>query len=90
MIRGITGIGEGNGAFISIHDGFASLSNWVGFLPNSDRIALDRHPYFAFRGSPALDPIDTGTGPDAGGNWPVEACGWGPDINGRYVVFVNS
>jgi glucan 1,3-beta-glucosidase len=85
MIRGITGIGEGNGAFISIHDGFAGLPSWAGFLPNSDRIALDTHPYFAFSGSPATDPIDTGTGPGAGGIWPADACGWGRAITARYV-----
>lgn len=40
MIRGITGIGEGKGPYISIHDGFIGISKWAGFLPNSDRIIL--------------------------------------------------
>ena len=39
-IRGITGIGEGNGPMIAMHDGFAGVSNWAGFLAGSDRIAL--------------------------------------------------
>jgi glucan 1,3-beta-glucosidase len=87
VIRSITGMGEGNGAYISIHDGFADIATWVGYLPNADRLALDRHPYFAFGGSVAMDPIDTGTGPGAGGPWPERACGWGPDINARCVIF---
>ncbi len=48
MMRGITGLGAGNGPFISIHDGFAGAANWADFLPGSDRIALDIHPYLAF------------------------------------------
>ena len=86
MIRGITGYGEGKGAYISIHDGFSGLSSWEGFLPGSDRIALDTHPYFSFGGSPATDPIDTGTGNDAGGVWPKAACQrWAQGINNRHV-----
>ena len=85
-MRGITGYGEGNGPFISIHDGFAGLSSWSGFLPQSDRIALDTHPYFAFDGSSNTAPIDTGTGPNAGGTWPTAACqGWAESINARCV-----
>ncbi|KAG6840682.1 hypothetical protein C0991_005143, partial [Blastosporella zonata] len=62
MIRSITGYGEGNGPYISIHDGFAGLAAWGGFLKGSDRINLDVHPYLAFDGSSATSPIDTGTG----------------------------
>jgi hypothetical protein len=88
IIRGITGYGEGNGPYISIHDGFSGLSNWVGFLPQSDRINLDTHPYFAFDGSPGTDPIDTGTGANAGGTWPKAACQrWAPGMNARCVPF---
>lgn len=43
MIRGITGIGEGHGPFISIHDGFVGVDSWADFLPGSDRIMLDTH-----------------------------------------------
>ena len=43
-IRGITGIGEGNGPMIAMHDGFAGVSNWAGFLAGSDRIALGTPP----------------------------------------------
>ena len=46
MMRNITGLGKG--PWISIHDGFQPLEQWVDFLPGSDRIALDSHPYFAF------------------------------------------
>lgn len=40
MIRGITGLGEGQGPFIFIHDGFGGVTNWGGFLEGSDRIGL--------------------------------------------------
>lgn len=33
---------------ISYHDGFAGPTNWAGFLPGADRIALDYHPYLCF------------------------------------------
>lgn len=33
---------------MSYHDGFLGLSEWAGFLPNADRIALDDHPYLCF------------------------------------------
>ncbi|KAG1858453.1 glycoside hydrolase family 5 protein [Suillus subalutaceus] len=47
-VREASGIGEGNGPFISYHDGFLGLPQWAGFLPNADRIALDDHPYLCF------------------------------------------
>ncbi|KAH9477953.1 putative glucan 1,3-beta-glucosidase D [Psilocybe cubensis] len=74
IIRGITGYGAGNGPYISIHDGFQTLARWPGFLQGADRVMIDSHPYMAFDGVPALDPIDTGTGPGAGGEWPQRAC----------------
>jgi len=52
MMRNITGLGKG--PFISVHDGFQPLEQWQTFLPGSDRIALDSHPYFAF-----ADPLDS-------------------------------
>ncbi|KAG8737386.1 hypothetical protein FRC10_008264 [Ceratobasidium sp. 414] len=48
MIRNITGIGEGNGPWLSVHDGFQGISQWADFMPGSDRVALDSHPYFSF------------------------------------------
>lgn len=86
MVRGITGLGEGNGPYIAIHDGFDGLSRWAGFLPGSDRIILDTHPYFAFDGQPNDAPIATGSGlgVQAGGIWPRQACqAWGASINTR-------
>lgn len=47
-VRMASGIGEGNGPYVSFHDGFFPLSEWAGFLPNADRIALDDHPYICF------------------------------------------
>ncbi|KAF8883295.1 glycoside hydrolase superfamily [Infundibulicybe gibba] len=88
MIRGITGIGEGKGPYISIHDGFDGLDSWVGFLSGSDRIALDTHPYFAFNGGANDDPIDTGSGATAGGVWPQRVCqGWAGGINASRAAF---
>ncbi|KAF8589506.1 glycoside hydrolase family 5 protein [Ramaria rubella] len=57
MIRSITGVGAGKGPYISIHDGFQGVSSWADFLPGSDRILLDTHPYFAFDGSPNTQPL---------------------------------
>ncbi|KAJ7773286.1 glycoside hydrolase family 5 protein [Mycena metata] len=89
MIRGITGVGEGHGPFISIHDGFQGVSTWAGFLPGSDRIILDTHPYFAFDGQLNNAPIATSTDPlTAGGIWPKQACdSWGPSINTSRTAF---
>ncbi|KAJ7075507.1 glycoside hydrolase [Mycena belliarum] len=83
IIRGITGMGEGKGPYISIHDGFDGLSKWAGFLPGSDRVILDTHPYFAFSGAPNDAPIATGEDDArAGGPWPKQACdAWGSSIN---------
>jgi len=82
MIRGIAGIGEGKGPFIAIHD--PDSGSDAGFLTGADRIAVDLHPYFAFSGGPATDPIDTGTGADAGGTWPKAACDrWAASLNTR-------
>ncbi|CED85254.1 E [Phaffia rhodozyma] len=51
LIRSITGLGQGKGPWISIHDGFSSGS-WGGFLNGADRVTLDTHTYFAFDGTP--------------------------------------
>ncbi|EEB99346.1 hypothetical protein MPER_00991, partial [Moniliophthora perniciosa FA553] len=82
MIRGITGIGEGKGPYVSIHDGFGDVNSWNGFLPGSDRFMMDSHPYFAFSGDANNAPIATGSGLQAGGPWPLQACNaWGPSLN---------
>jgi len=81
MIRNITGRGVGNGPYIAIHDGFQA-SKWQGFLPGSDRIMMDTHPYFAFGGT-NLNPISVpGADGKPGGVWPLQACNtWGPRMN---------
>jgi glucan 1,3-beta-glucosidase len=86
-MRNITGYGEGNGPYIVIHDGFIAMSLWADFLPGSDRIVLDTHPYFAFDGQPNTAPIDIDDGlGEPGGVWPLQACNaWGPGINTRSV-----
>lgn len=60
MIRGITGLGAGNGPMISIHDRFATR-HWAGFLAGADRVALDCHNYFAFdnQNKPNIDSFVT-------------------------------
>ena len=86
MIRSITGVGEGHGAYIAIHDGFLGVGSWAGFLEGSDRMILDTHPYFAFNGGSNTDPIATGTGLEAGGIWPQNACNaWADSMNTRYL-----
>lgn len=91
VIRQITGIGAGNGPYVSIHDSFSPLTLWVGSLTGADRVALDSHPYFAFDSPAATDPIDTGTGAGAGGNWPGEACNrWAAEFNTRRVPLLPS
>ncbi|KAG0346863.1 hypothetical protein BG004_000668 [Podila humilis] len=45
-MRNITGPGKGPWAVI--HDGFLGLTQWEGFMPNSDRLALDAHQYLIF------------------------------------------
>ncbi|PFH50437.1 glycoside hydrolase family 5 protein [Amanita thiersii Skay4041] len=42
IMRNITGYGEGNNPFISIHDGFEGTTTWTDFLPGSDRISSGR------------------------------------------------
>ncbi|CAE6455234.1 unnamed protein product, partial [Rhizoctonia solani] len=78
MIRNITGYGEGNGPWISIHDGFGSLSSWTGLLPNGDRVALDTHPYLCFTNVDTT-PITSQT------KKPCNA--WGANINGSMSAY---
>jgi aryl-phospho-beta-D-glucosidase BglC (GH1 family) len=58
IVRKASGIGAGNGPIISFHDAFLSQSDWAGFLPGADRIALDDHPYLAF-GTQSSAPMST-------------------------------
>lgn len=49
------------------------------------------HPYFAFDGGSGLSPIDTGTGPGAGGTWPQAACDrWASSMNARFDCSLRS
>lgn len=54
-MRNIGGIGQGNGPFITYHDGFTkpravsiAQGGWNGFLPGADRVGIDTHPYLCF------------------------------------------
>ncbi|KAG0051958.1 hypothetical protein BGZ89_003355 [Linnemannia elongata] len=44
--RNITGAGKG--PLGVLHDGFLGLTEWEGFMPKSDRLALDVHNYLIF------------------------------------------
>ncbi|KIY52042.1 glycoside hydrolase family 5 protein [Fistulina hepatica ATCC 64428] len=83
VLRNITGYGEGNGMYLSIHDGFIGVPSWTNSYSGVDRLILDTHPYFAFDNLPNDAPIATGTDPEtAGGQWPLEACNsWGSEMN---------
>ena len=48
VVRGVTGIGEGKGPYVSVHDAFYSQDEWAGFMPGADRFALDFHKYACF------------------------------------------
>ncbi|KAH7103865.1 glycoside hydrolase [Auriculariales sp. MPI-PUGE-AT-0066] len=60
VLRGVTGIGAGNGPILSIHDRFVT-DRWHGFLSGADRLALDTHKYFAFdnQDKPTIDTFVT-------------------------------
>ncbi|KAJ7590552.1 glycoside hydrolase family 5 protein [Mycena floridula] len=88
MIRNITGVGAGNGPYISVHDGFDGEGPWAGFLTGSDRVILDTHPYIAFNGQANNAPLATGEGDEAGGIWPGQACrGWGGNMRNSQAAF---
>ncbi|TFK19430.1 glycoside hydrolase [Coprinopsis marcescibilis] len=74
VMREVTGFGEGNGPYMVLHDSFQGLGGWSGFMSGADRVGIDVHPYFAFNGAAAVEAIDTGVGPGAGGPWPARAC----------------
>lgn len=48
IVRTASGIGEGKGPWISLHDGFATRGDWYGFMGQPDRLTLDTHPYLCF------------------------------------------
>ena len=77
-VRSASGVGEGNGPFISFHDGFMGLKNWAGYFPQSDRTSLDIHPYLCFDGQSA-------DGYDKRATQPCTA--WGPNQNASMAAF---
>jgi glucan 1,3-beta-glucosidase len=50
IVREITGLGEGNGAMVSVHDGFLGVTQWYDFLRGADRLQLDQHTYMVSLG----------------------------------------
>ncbi|EGG10416.1 family 5 glycoside hydrolase [Melampsora larici-populina 98AG31] len=52
LLRMIGGVGEGNGPFMVIHDGFGGSGGgqrgWDTYLPGADRLGLDTHSYLCF------------------------------------------
>lgn len=63
---------------ISLHDGFLGQTKWAGFLPNSDRVSMDIHPYLAFGGQSDAT-MDTYT------NTPCSV--WGESMNASMSAF---
>jgi len=49
-VRTASGVGEGKGPWVNLHDGFFGRDNWDGFLQGGDRVTLDSHPYLCFGG----------------------------------------
>ncbi|KAF8322657.1 glycoside hydrolase [Clavulina sp. PMI_390] len=47
-IRNITGIGAGQGPYISFQDSFLNPVGWQGYMEGADRLVLDSHPYLCF------------------------------------------
>lgn len=69
IVRNASGTGEGNGPYVGLHDGFFTRDQWAGFLPNSDRVALDDHPYICFGGQSSAPMSSYATTPC--GNWGI-------------------
>ena len=79
LMRNVTGVGEGDGAYLSIHDGFIGQGSWVGLFTGMDRIAIETHPYEAFGGEGAWNPA------------PSAPCqGWGLPMDQRCFVSLYS
>ncbi|KAF6749462.1 exo-beta-1,3-glucanase [Ephemerocybe angulata] len=72
------GTGEGNGPWISMHNGFLGNSDWIGSFTNADRVTLDQHPYLAFS-QPNADPMEAFI------NVPCKA--WGQSTNDTQAQF---
>jgi glucan 1,3-beta-glucosidase len=78
VIRRASGLGDGNGPMISIHDTFLGMSSYFGFLDGADRLSLDSHQYLVF-GSVSGAPITT---------FPARACTeWGAMFGDPMNVF---
>lgn len=43
MLRSITGVGQGKGPMLVLHDGFQPPSVWEGYLQGADRVAKEIH-----------------------------------------------
>lgn len=77
-VRAAGGTGQGNGPFISLHEGFLGLPKWANYLPNADRVALDLHPYLCF-GTQSAATMDSYA------NTPCTA--WGAEMNTSMEAF---
>jgi glucan 1,3-beta-glucosidase len=47
-VRNVTGLGQGKGPMIFLHDGFMGLNSYSGFMQGGDRVGWDLHPYVCF------------------------------------------
>jgi hypothetical protein len=78
LVREASGIGEGNGPYVSLHDGFLPRDQWAGFLPGADRLILDSHPYMCFGTQSNADMSTYATSP---------CDSWGASINASMTAF---
>ncbi|CAD6570986.1 MAG: hypothetical protein TREMPRED_000085 [Tremellales sp. Tagirdzhanova-0007] len=91
IIRDITGIGEGNGAVLSMQDAFLGITSWYGFLPGADRLALDQHSYLVFgnQSTASLDAIAKFPCQYWGEATNVTSQTWGLNIAGEWSAASN-
>lgn len=89
-IRGVTGVGAGNGPYIAIHNAFQP-NRWTGFLSGADRVVLDQHPYLAFQGDTSPTPASSVLKPCS--DWAVQTnrsqIDFGVTVGGEFSTAVN-
>ena len=69
-----------------------NVTDWVGLMPNADRVAIDSHAYFAFNGQANTQPVNVAAADGGmGGIWPGLACSaWKESLSTRYATSILS
>ncbi|KAL0580704.1 hypothetical protein V5O48_001345, partial [Marasmius crinis-equi] len=78
IVREASGNGQGQGPWVTIGDGQMAKSDWKGYFPGYDRVALDNHPYVAFPDVQSTESWGQRTG---------AACQWGKEFNSSMSDF---